>query len=61
MGEMTPDAFEEFALPCLKWIAEEVKSAAPEVPFFIFPKGAHYCNDILSKETKFDVISIDWT
>lgn len=47
-------------LPCLERISESVKSEFPDVPFFIFPKGAHYCHEALNK-TKFDVISLDWT
>lgn len=31
------------------------------MPFFIFPKGAHFCNEQLADLTKFDLISLDWT
>jgi len=58
---LSPDAFTEFLLPCLIKISKGVKEAFPEVPFFIFPKGAHYCNEQISKETSFDLISLDWT
>ena len=45
MGELSPEAFTEFLLPCLTEISSEVKSRHPDVPFFIFPKGAHYANN----------------
>lgn len=45
----------------LAQISTEVKSRHPDVPFFIFPKGAHFCNEQLATETKFDLISLDWT
>jgi uroporphyrinogen decarboxylase len=61
LGEISPDAFEEFILPSLKTIADHVKSSFPEIPLFIFPKGCHFCYKTLAQETKYDVISLDWT
>jgi uroporphyrinogen decarboxylase len=65
-GELSPDVFIEFSLPCLKKIAHEVKkrlkeSNIPIVPMTIFPKGAHYALELLSSESEYDVISLDWS
>jgi uroporphyrinogen-III decarboxylase len=58
-GELTPDAFDEFLLPELTRIANEVKEGCraagiAEVPMVIFAKGAHYALEGLAA-TAYDV------
>ena len=61
-GELTPDAFDEFLLPELARIANEVKEGCraagiAEVPMVIFAKGAHYALEGLAA-TAYDVIQV---
>jgi uroporphyrinogen-III decarboxylase len=61
-GELTPDAFDEFLLPELTRIANEVKEGCraagiAEVPMVIFAKGAHYALEGLAA-TAYDVIQV---
>jgi len=59
-GELSPDAFDKFALPYLSQIADSVKEAFPDIPLIVFAKGANYALDKLSK-LKYDIIGLDWT
>ncbi len=59
-GLLTPQLFEQYALPMLEKIAAHVKSRHPDVPAVVFAKGAHYALDALA-DTAYDVISLDWT
>jgi len=72
-GDLTPEAFNTFVLPCLKTIAQNVKKAlssssdlkqsdttSSEVPLCIFAKGAYYALEDLSA-IGFDVVNVDWT
>eukprot|EP01120_Amphizonella_sp_Union-15-10_P011883 TRINITY_DN5167_c0_g4_i2.p1 TRINITY_DN5167_c0_g4~~TRINITY_DN5167_c0_g4_i2.p1 ORF type:complete len:356 (-),score=57.28 TRINITY_DN5167_c0_g4_i2:60-1127(-) len=61
VGILSPNQFKTFILPYYNIIANDLKSAlGNDYPLIIFPKGAHYALEELSK-TKFDAISIDWT
>uniref|UniRef100_A0A7S2IGI8 Uroporphyrinogen decarboxylase n=1 Tax=Helicotheca tamesis TaxID=374047 RepID=A0A7S2IGI8_9STRA len=59
MGMMIDEEkFYEFAMPCLKVIAEELKGRYPDVPLMVFSRGACFANEELSK-LGFDVVTID--
>lgn len=62
-GFLGSKLFNEFCMPYLIKISNEVKEEAPEVPLILFAKGAHYALDQLCDTTKhqYSVISIDWT
>ncbi|XP_069940062.1 uroporphyrinogen decarboxylase isoform X1 [Cherax quadricarinatus] len=60
-----PYLFQEFALPYLKQICDEVKEGViklglPDIPMIVFPKGGHYALKDLAA-LKYEVIGIDWT
>ncbi len=59
-GLLAPEAFEAFALPYLRQIAQEVGAARPGVPRIVFARGAHYALDALAA-AGYDVVSLDWT
>lgn len=65
-GELSPDRFNEFALPYIAEIAAGVRSRVPDVvdggpPLIIFARGAtHHALEALTA-TQYDVIGIDWT
>ena len=59
-GLLSPRAFNEFALPYLKQIAEALGRERPEVPKTVFAKGAHYALESLS-ESGYNVVGLDWT
>lgn len=50
--------FNDFAMPCLKKIADELKGRYPDVPLMVFSRGASFANEELSK-LGYDVITID--
>lgn len=50
--------FNEFAMPCLEKIANELKGRYPDVPLMVFSRGASFANEALSK-LNYDVITID--
>jgi len=59
MGMMIDEAnFEEYAMPCLKEIATELKARFPDVPLMVFSRGASFANEALSK-LGYDVVTID--
>jgi len=59
-GLLSPRAFNEFALPYLKQVAEALGRERPEVPKTVFAKGAHYALESLS-ESGYNVVGLDWT
>lgn len=59
-GLLGPVEYEEFVLPSLADLASRVKEEHPEVPIIIFPRGAHYAPELFA-DTRYDVISLDWT
>jgi len=60
-GELSPELFEEFALPSLQHIAAILKSTYPHVPLILFARGVgHRALESLSKG-KWDVLGIDWS
>ncbi len=59
-GLLAPEAFETFALPYLRQIAQAVGAARPGVPKIVFAKGAHYALEALAG-AGFDVVGLDWT
>ena len=43
MGDYIPEPmFYEWALPCMKRIADELRVRHPGVPLLVFPRGATY-------------------
>lgn len=59
MGMMLEEKqFNEFAMPCLKNIATELKRRYPDVPLMVFSRGACYANEQLS-HMGFDVVTMD--
>ncbi|KIX04194.1 uroporphyrinogen decarboxylase [Rhinocladiella mackenziei CBS 650.93] len=63
-GELSPSSFKEFALPSLRYIAENLPKKLREmgedvVPMVVFAKGAWYALDELCN-SGFDVVSLDW-
>ena len=59
-GLLSPAAFNEFALPYLKQVADALTRERPDVPKTVFAKGAYYALEDLS-ETSYDVVGLDWT
>jgi uroporphyrinogen decarboxylase len=59
-GVLGPDLFDRFALPSLRRIASELKSAHPDVPLAVFPRGSRHAIRALS-DSDYDVVSVDWT
>ncbi len=59
-GLLGPEAFDAFALPYLRRIADALHTSHPHVPRIVFAKGAPYALGALA-ETRYDVISLDWT
>lgn len=60
-----PNLFQEFSLPYLKQICDEVKERVlklglKDIPMTVFPKGGHYALKDLAA-LKYEVIGIDWT
>ncbi|MBV8459478.1 MAG: uroporphyrinogen decarboxylase [Candidatus Eremiobacteraeota bacterium] len=56
-GELTPDAFAEFALPYQKAVVESVKAAG--VPAILYVNGCAGVLELMA-QTNADVLSIDW-
>ena len=59
-GLLAPEAFDAFALPYLRQIAERVGAARPEVPKIVFARGAFYALDALG-QSGYEVVGLDWT
>ncbi len=59
-GLLSPEAFDEFALPYLKQVADGLQAARPDIPKTVFAKGAYYALEDLAA-TSYDVIGLDWT
>ena len=59
-GLLSPNDFQEFALPYLKQISEALQRERPHVPKTVFAKGAHYALESLS-DSGYNVIGLDWT
>lgn len=57
-GVLTPEAYREFALPCIAGIFRTVR-ARHDVPLIYFSTGTGGCLPAL-RETGADVISLDW-
>lgn len=55
---ISPEAFEEFAMPSLIEIAREVKARHPGVPLMVFPRGASYALGQL-QTAGYDVVTVD--
>eukprot|EP01100_Stratorugosa_tubuloviscum_P002951 TRINITY_DN16_c2_g1_i1.p1 TRINITY_DN16_c2_g1~~TRINITY_DN16_c2_g1_i1.p1 ORF type:complete len:366 (+),score=173.67 TRINITY_DN16_c2_g1_i1:45-1142(+) len=62
-GELAPDMFDQFLLPYLFQIANELKQRVPNIALIVFPKGTLYYSleKLISNESKYDVIGLDWT
>ena len=63
-GELSPTAFDNFAFPYLKHIAEKLPRRLLEldresVPMIVFAKGAWYALEALC-QSDYDVIGLDW-
>lgn len=59
-GLLGPEAFQTFALPYLRQIADGLRATHPDVPTIVFAKGAHYAVEALA-ETAYGVMALDWT
>ena len=63
-GELSPQSFQEFALPSLRYISEHLPKKLKEmgekvVPMVVFAKGAWYAIDELC-DSGYDVVGLDW-
>ena len=63
-GELSPSAFDEFALPYLKYIAQRLPVRLRElelekVPIVVFAKGAWFALEKLC-QSGYDVVGLDW-
>lgn len=59
MGMMIDENnFNEFAMPCLKQISDELKARYPDIPLMVFSRGASFANEELSK-LGYDIVTID--
>eukprot|EP00743_Colponemidia_sp_Colp-15_P001957 GILK01002129.1.p1 GENE.GILK01002129.1~~GILK01002129.1.p1 ORF type:complete len:381 (-),score=66.56 GILK01002129.1:141-1244(-) len=59
-GELSEAVFNTFALPYILQIGERVKAVHPDIPFIVFPKGAHFAMAAF-ESSSFDAVSLDWT
>lgn len=59
-GYLSRDDYLGFALPYTIDIVENVKTALPDVPLIVFPKGVTSCFDELTAIGA-DVLGVDWT
>ncbi len=59
-GLLSPQTFNEFALPYLNQVADALQKARPEVPKTVFAKGAYYALEDLANSA-YDVVGLDWT
>jgi len=61
VGVISPSQFTTFILPYLNQMATNIKKELGEsFPLIIFAKGGHYALHALA-QSKYDVISLDWT
>jgi uroporphyrinogen decarboxylase len=65
-GYLTPNLFEQFALPVLQKIskglrAQLVKEHLEMVPLIVFAKDGHFALKHLGNKEYFDVVSCDWS
>ena len=64
-GELSPQAFKEFSLPYLNYIADNLpariksKGVDEVIPMTVFAKGAWYALPALC-ESKYNTIGLDW-
>eukprot|EP01065_Artemidia_motanka_P006821 TRINITY_DN13325_c0_g1_i1.p1 TRINITY_DN13325_c0_g1~~TRINITY_DN13325_c0_g1_i1.p1 ORF type:complete len:395 (+),score=133.25 TRINITY_DN13325_c0_g1_i1:144-1328(+) len=58
-GELTPDAFDEFELPCLEHIATTIRRLHPDVPVQLFARNCGHSLESVFGKTSFTGISID--
>ena len=59
MGEfISKDSFYEYALPCMKTIADELRKRHPNTPLLVFPRGATYSLADL-QQAGFDIVTMD--
>jgi uroporphyrinogen decarboxylase len=63
-GELSPQSFQEFVLPSLRYISEHLPKKLREmgedvVPMVVFAKGAWYALDQLC-DSGYDVVGLDW-
>eukprot|EP01062_Namystynia_karyoxenos_P011323 TRINITY_DN14048_c0_g1_i1.p2 TRINITY_DN14048_c0_g1~~TRINITY_DN14048_c0_g1_i1.p2 ORF type:complete len:452 (+),score=155.77 TRINITY_DN14048_c0_g1_i1:92-1357(+) len=58
-GELTPETFRQFELPCLQLIATSLRRLHPEVPIQVFARGCNHSLECIFAETEFTGVSID--
>ena len=63
-GELSPPSFNQFSLPYIRYISENLRKRLKEkeldqVPLVIFAKGAWYALDSLC-DSGYDVVGLDW-
>jgi uroporphyrinogen decarboxylase len=59
MGEFINEIhFQQFALPSLQMIVQQIKQRYPHIPMMVFPRGACYSIEIL-QQSGYDVVTID--
>lgn len=59
-GLLSPKAFNEFALPYLKQVADALAEQRPDIPTTVFAKGAYYALEDLA-DSAYNVVGLDWT
>lgn len=57
-GELPPRVYEEFCVPDLKFIAEEVKRRRPKALMSVFPKDGELS---AFNDSAYDVVGVSWT
>ncbi|CAG0881477.1 unnamed protein product [Cyprideis torosa] len=58
---LNAELFRTFCLPYLKEIRSCVQREFPHIPMVLFAKGGHYALQVLSQESGYDVLGVDWT
>lgn len=61
-GDMSPQLWDEFALPYLKQIASRVRARGVTVPLIVFSRGSNWAGTLEALcDTEYNTIGLDWT